>query len=114
MDWCKDAEGRTGQGPEAHDWSEVRAAGRWDLNLGARGGLDGWEEGPGTGTWVPWSCRGGCVLWTWTIVTGGRGEGVRTTRAQPPRVDCGQARWVQIPAWLCGQVCFLREGAGGY
>jgi hypothetical protein len=37
VDWCKDAEGRTGQGPDAHDWSEVRAAGRWDLNLGTRG-----------------------------------------------------------------------------
>lgn len=45
VDWCKDAEGRTGQGPDAHDWSEVRAAGRWDLNLGARG-VGG--DGPGT------------------------------------------------------------------
>lgn len=62
MDWCKDAEGRTGQGPDAHDWSEVRAAGRWDLNLGARGGLDGVGRRAWQGTWVPGSCRGVCAL----------------------------------------------------
>lgn len=55
VDWCKDAEGRTGQGPDAHDWSEVRTAGRWDLNLGARGEGVGWG-GKGLarylGTWI--------------------------------------------------------------
>lgn len=72
VDWCKDAEGRTGQGPDAHDWSEVRAAGRWDLNLGARGGWGGWAW---HGTWVPGHVGGGvCALDHWD---GGR-EGVRT------------------------------------
>lgn len=54
VDWCKDAEGRTGQGPDAHDWSEVRAAGRWDLNLGARG-VGGLGLARYLGTWP---CRG--------------------------------------------------------
>lgn len=36
------------------------------------------------------------------------GEGVWT-------VDCGQARWVQIPAWLSAvRFCFLREGPRSY
>lgn len=116
MDWCKDAEGRTGQGPDAHDWSEVRAAGRWDLNLGARGGWGGKGLPRYLGTWP---CRGG-VRSGPTGRGGGevRGWGRECGQQQDERATTrGRLRsgpgGCRFRPGCAVRFCFLREGACG-
>lgn len=114
VDWCKDAEGRTGQGPDAHDWSEVRAAGRWDLNLGARGGWGGKGLARYLGTWP---CRGG--VRSGPLGRGGgegrvRECGQQAERSHHPRSTAVRPGGCRFRPGCASRFCFLREGACGY